>query len=55
MAKAFSVASWNVEHFKGDKTRIERVIGFLKKQKPDVFAMYEVEGSVVFQTLVNTM
>jgi len=55
MAKAFSVASWNVEHFKEDNTRIERVIGFLKKQKPDIFALYEVEGSVVFQTLVNKM
>jgi len=55
MAKAFSVASWNVEHFKDDKSRVDRVIGFLKKQKPDVFALYEVEGSVVFQTLVNTM
>lgn len=55
MAKAFSVASWNVEHFRGDNTRVEKVIGFLKKQKPDVFALYEVEGSVVFQTLVNKM
>jgi endonuclease/exonuclease/phosphatase family metal-dependent hydrolase len=55
MAKAFSVASWNVEHFNGDPTRIERVVGFLKKQAPDVFALYEVEGSVVFQTLVGKM
>lgn len=29
MPKAFSVASWNVEHFKGDPARIERVIAFL--------------------------
>jgi endonuclease/exonuclease/phosphatase family metal-dependent hydrolase len=55
MTKAFSVASWNVEHFKGDNSRIERVIGFLKKQAPDVFALYEVEGSVVFQALMNTI
>ena len=55
MAKAFSVASWNVEHFKEDNSRVERVIGFLKKQKPDVFALYEVEGATVFQTLVNGM
>jgi len=55
MAKAFSIASWNVEHFKDDKTRIERVIGFLKKQKPDIFALYEVEGATVFQALVSLM
>ena len=48
MAKAFSVASWNVEHFKGDLTRTNRVIDFLKKQKPDVIGLYEVEGSEVF-------
>ena len=48
MAKAFSVASWNVEHFKGDLTRTNRVINFLKKQKPDVIGLYEVEGSEVF-------
>ena len=55
MAKAFSVASWNVEHFKQDNTRIERVVGFLKKQQPDIFALYEVEGSTIFQTLVGAM
>lgn len=48
MAKAFSVASWNVEHFKGDPTRINRVIGFLKQQDPDVIGIYEVEGATVF-------
>ena len=35
MAKAFSLASWNVEHFKNDKTRIKRVISFLREQDPD--------------------
>ena len=48
MAKAFSIASWNVEHFKSDPTRVDRVIDFLKKQKPDVVGLYEVEGSEVF-------
>jgi exonuclease III len=48
MAKAFSIASWNVEHFKGDPTRTNRVIDFLKKQNPDVIGLYEVEGSEVF-------
>lgn len=55
MSKAFSIASWNVEHFKGDRSRVERVLVFLKKQKPDIFALYEVEGSTVFQTLVGLM
>ena len=43
MAKAFSIASWNVEHFKSDPTRVSRIIDFLKKQKPDVIGLYEVE------------
>ena len=48
MAKAFSVASWNVEHFKGDPSRVSRVVGFLKQQNPDVLGIYEVEGATVF-------
>lgn len=55
MTKAFSVASWNVEHFKDDKTRIKRVIAFLNQQSPDIFALYEVEGAAVFSALVNEM
>lgn len=53
MAKLFSVASWNVEHFKDDPARIARVVGFVRKQKPDVFALYEVEGRTVFSELVK--
>lgn len=48
MAKAFSIASWNIEHFKGDSTRTNRVIGYLKQQNPDVMGIYEVEGAAVF-------
>lgn len=50
MTKAFSVASWNVKHFKEDPTRIrvERVVSFLKQQDPDIFALYEVTGKEVF-------
>jgi len=55
MAKVFSVASWNVEHFGDDSGRVQRVIDFLKKQKPDVFGLYEVEGKTVFDAIVNTM
>jgi len=36
MAKAFSIASWNVEHFKQDPTRVDRVIDFVAAQNPDM-------------------
>lgn len=56
MAKAFSLASWNVEHFKDDPAdRVARVVAFLQKQKPDVFALYEVEGKDVFSEMVKKM
>jgi exonuclease III len=55
MARLFSVATWNVEHFKGDPARIGRVIDFLKAQDPDVFALFEVEGAEVFTELVARM
>lgn len=51
MAKAFSVASWNVEHFKGDPARLIRVTDKIKELDPDIFALYEVEGKVVFNAL----
>ena len=53
MAKAFSVASWNVKHFKDDPTRVGRVVSFLKLQDPDVFALYEVTGKDVFDKLTD--
>ena len=55
MAKAFSLASWNVEHFKDDPSRIKRIISFLNAQNPDVFALLEVEGKEVFSNLVKQM
>jgi len=55
MAKAFSVASWNVEHFRGKPQRVARVVDFLRKQKPDVFAALEVEGKGVFDALITQM
>jgi len=55
MAKAFSLASWNVEHFRGKPERIKRVIGFMNEQKPDIFALLEVEGKDVFNELVTRM
>ncbi|HEX2011307.1 MAG TPA: endonuclease/exonuclease/phosphatase family protein [Roseateles sp.] len=55
MAKLFSVASWNVEHFKDDPGRVGRVVEFMSRQKPDVFGLYEVEGAAVFGELVKRM
>ncbi len=46
--KAFSVASWNVKHFKGQQARVQRVVQFLCDQEPDILALYEVTGKEVF-------
>jgi len=32
MARLFSLASWNAEHFKGDPTRVRRVVDYLPKK-----------------------
>jgi endonuclease/exonuclease/phosphatase family metal-dependent hydrolase len=59
MVKAFSVASWNVKHFKYkkkskvDKKRIDRVVKFLNDQDPDVFALYEVTGKEIFKIITK--
>jgi hypothetical protein len=62
MAKAFSVASWNVEHFgtadsrtRQPKKPIEPIIDFLSAQNADVVALYEVESAVVFSPIVTAM
>ncbi|MCZ6652095.1 MAG: hypothetical protein O7D91_03615 [Planctomycetota bacterium] len=59
MAKAFSVASWNVEHFgkqSKKKTRpIAPIIKYLADQKADVVAVYEVESRRVFQPMGKAM
>lgn len=62
MAKAFSVVSWNVEHFgaknKGQdqpKKPVEPIIKFLAKQNADVVAVYEVVGKVVFDSVCSLM
>lgn len=55
MAKAFSVASWNVEHLgdTGSPQRIANVVGFLQASNPDVIAIYEVEGKHVWRQLLD--
>src|SRR5687767_892977 len=55
MAKAYSLLSWNVEHFKKDAARVARVVGVVKQQDPDVFALYEVEGKEVFGEITSAM
>lgn len=59
MAKAFSLASWNVEHFRGNPARVERVVNFLKNpaggNSPDIFALYEVVGSQVYGQLMTQL
>ena len=55
MAKLFSVASWNVEHFNNEQSRVDRVVAFMNQQNPDVFGLYEVEGAEVFDELMTRM
>lgn len=44
MAKAFSVVSWNCEHWKESDPRNADRVGLLASQEADVVALYEVEG-----------
>ncbi len=53
MAKAFSVASWNCEHWGDDDKRNADRIDFIVKQKPDVLALYEVEGKEVWRDVMD--
>ena len=55
MAKILSFASWNVEHFRGKKERVERVVELLDDVNPDIFAIYEVEGKDVFNDMMSRM
>ena len=57
VAKAFSVASWNVEHLtsQGRPTRVADVAARLLELDPDVVAIYEVEGKQVWQELMDGM
>jgi endonuclease/exonuclease/phosphatase family metal-dependent hydrolase len=55
MSKILSFASWNVEHFNGDSSRVDRVVDLLKEVNPDLFAIYEVKGKTVFSQLMNKM
>ena len=55
MAKILSFASWNVEHFHGNPDRVNRVVSLLSSKAPDIFAIYEVIGRRVFNSLMDNM
>jgi hypothetical protein len=55
MAKAFSVASWNVEHLKDRQATNPKRVEFLREQKPDVLAIYEAEGKYIWQELMEAL
>jgi len=59
MPKKFSVATWNVEHFHNEPSRVKKIAEFIKGQHggpptvPDVFVLFEVEGKEVFQEFMT--
>lgn len=53
MAKAFSVAAWNVEHFGDRATQNPGRLAFLAEQRPDVIAIFEAEGKEVWRELME--
>ncbi len=56
MAKAFSVASWNIEKFGESRRKISSTVEFLAQQKADVVALYEVKSNRrIFPQLVKQM
>ena len=52
MAKAFSVVSWNCEHWKEDDPRNADRIDYLASHEADVIALYEVEGRDVWRAIM---
>jgi hypothetical protein len=57
MAKAFSVApgTSSTSRAKASRPGVENVVEFLAGQRPNVFALYEVEGREVFDALTKLM
>jgi exonuclease III len=53
LTKAFSVASWNVKHFKSIQARKDLAVSFLKTQDADIFALYELYGKDVFTEVLK--
>ena len=57
MARLFSFASWNIEHFVGRQERFDRVVDILNDNgPPDVFGIFEVQSSTtVFNEFTTGM
>lgn len=61
MAKAFSILSWNVEHFGAaipgmpPKKPVGPIIDLIATQNADVVAIYEVTGASVFEQVTTKM
>src|SRR5262245_4408357 len=61
MAKAFSILSWNVEHFgaaspnQPPKKPVGPIIDLIAEQNADVIGIYEVTGATVFSELTAKM
>lgn len=53
MAKAFSVVSWNCEHWKEEDGRNADRIEYLASHEADVIALYEVEGGNVWRAVMD--
>jgi hypothetical protein len=47
----FSFLSWNVEHFKPNPGRLQRVANLIRSQDPDVFGLFEVENLDIQQLM----
>lgn len=48
---AFSVLSWNIEHFKSDTNRTKRIADRIKTHNPDIFAILETESLDTFEMM----
>lgn len=55
MPEHLTFLSWNIENFHGEQGRVSRVIDFIAGHDPDVFGLYEVKGSQVFEDLAAKM
>jgi exonuclease III len=46
-----TIISWNVENFK--KQKVDDVTNYLKTEKPDIFAIYEVTDAEVYKMMAD--
>ena len=50
---AFTVLSWNIEHFKDNTNRTKRVADRIKIHNPDIFAILETESLKTLEMMQN--